>query len=297
MGDKSGINWTHATWNFLRGCFLKNKDCINCYAMHVAHRYDFPGGPYEGLTKVVNGHAIWNGVVRYVPHLMDQPIRWSRPRLIFVNSMSDVWHEDVSMDIMIQACEVMQEASWHQFQVLTKRSARQAELLPQITLKNGRNMGKDPLENVWWGISVGCEDNAPLLLDLAETPAIIRWISAEPLHANVDWEKWLPISKAHWVVLGGESQAGCREMKTEWVEGGIAVCRAVGIKPYVKQMGEVWAREHGIKGDRTAEQLENLPESCRVREWPVDLEKVMARVKPKPVKGKQAQCFELPVVE
>lgn len=193
MADKTGIEWTDATWNPLRGCSRVSEGCRHCYAEGVAKRFSGPGLPYEGL--IAKGGQ-WNGQIKLVPELLDQPLKWSRPRRIFVNSMSDLFHENVSENYVARVFDVMARAPQHTFQILTKRPDRMKWVVEWI----GRLWERDeeasrlpwPLPNVWLGVSV--EDQAtanariPLLL---ETPAAVRWISAEPLLAAVDLSRWM----------------------------------------------------------------------------------------------------------
>src|SRR4051812_8243950 len=129
MGDKSTIEWTDATWNPVRGCSIVSKGCTNCYAMRQAHRSSGAGGAYEGLTKLTKGGPVWTGEVRPVPELLEQPLKWRRPRRIFVNSMSDLFHEGVPAEFIYDVFSVMAAARQHVFQVLTKRPARMRTLL------------------------------------------------------------------------------------------------------------------------------------------------------------------------
>lgn len=213
MSDHTGIAWTDATWNPIRGCTRVSEGCRHCYAETVAHRFGGPGLPYEGLT---NARGQWNGTIRVVDeHLLD-PLRWQRPRKVFVNSMSDLFHENVSDETIDRVFAVMALAPRHTFQVLTKRPERMLSYLtkridPFDYGRKGAVLGRAwtllgdasrrltkyrhegvmsrpwPLPNVWLGVSV--EDQAtadariPLLL---QTPAAVRFISAEPLLGSVD---------------------------------------------------------------------------------------------------------------
>jgi protein gp37 len=182
MGDHSAIEWTDATWNPVRGCAIVSKGCTNCYAMRQAHRSSGAGGAYEGLTKRSKGGPVWTGKVRLVPELLEQPLQWRRPRRIFVNSMSDLFHEDVPVDFIYRLWCTMAAARRHRFQILTKRGARMREVL------TGRDVQeRQVLDNVWLGVSVedqvAADERIPQLL---ETPAAVRWISAEPLLGLID---------------------------------------------------------------------------------------------------------------
>ncbi|EQD41740.1 Phage Gp37Gp68, partial [mine drainage metagenome] len=193
MGDRTGISWTDATWNPLRGCSRVSAGCVHCYAEIVAARFSGPDQPYEGLLHPIT-HG-WNGQLRFVEGALEQPLRWSRSRLIFVNSMSDLFHENVPDDWIDRIFAVMALAPRHTFQVLTKRPERMLAYLGQLTdnrehaigaqmlaISRGRDPGLPelPLPNVWLGVSV--EDQAaadvriPLLL---QCPATVRWLSCE----------------------------------------------------------------------------------------------------------------------
>ncbi len=172
--QKNGIVWTDETWNPLRGCSRVSEGCRNCYAESVARRFDGPGLPYEGL--IASGGQ-WNGQIKLVPEKLDEPLRWQRPRRIFVNSMSDLFHPNVPNEYIDRVFAVMALASQHTFQVLTKRPERMLEYLNRRTT----------MPNVWLGVSienqVTADERIPLLL---QTPAAVRWVSAEPLLRPVD---------------------------------------------------------------------------------------------------------------
>ena len=284
MGQKTGIEWTESTWNPIRGCSRVSKGCRNCYAETVANRFKGPGEPYEGL--IAKGGQ-WNGEVKLIEHKLDEPCRWSKPRMIFVNSMSDLFHPAVPFETIAGIFGIMAAASWHTFQVLTKRPERMLEFFQWIDQHPERKdfdnpqarsqLGEDhwipfflaqkasellpnagagltvdikgcwPLENLWLGVSV--EDQAtadariPLLLD---TPAAVRWISAEPLLGPVDLSSLADPSKVkgtiHWVVVGGESGTYARPMHPNWPASLRDQCQSVGIPFLFKQWGE-WAPE------------------------------------------------------
>lgn len=226
MSDKTGIEWADATWNPVRGCSLVSDGCKNCYAMGVAGRFGGPGQPYDGLTiKTIQG-AKWTGKIMLVPSMLTQPIRWKRPRKIFVNSMSDLFHEAIPDSYIDQVFAAMALAPRHVFQVLTKRPAR---MLAYLTAKDrdeaigwaesalyeevgklpsgayqGPTHRRLPLPNVWLGVSVEnqttADERIPLLL---QTPAAVRWLSMEPLLGPVDLESSL--GGTEWI--GG--QRGC----------------------------------------------------------------------------------------
>jgi protein gp37 len=251
----------------------------------MAARFSGPGMPYEGLAYMgADGKGHWTGKLKYVPEHLNDPISWQRPSLIFTNSMSDLFHETADFNAIVNSYEVMEKANWHIYQTLTKRPELEAELLPKITLKSGRNLGTDPLPQVWAGVSIEDEKTAAERAKwLARIPAALRWWSAEPLIGNVDWERWLAISKADWVVFGGESKQGgspCREMQVSWVREGLEACRKLKITAFVKQMGWVWAKDFlhpgKFEADPKGKKMECWPLDIRVREWPVDIKSALA---------------------
>lgn len=213
MADRTGIEWTDATWNPLRGCSRVSEGCRHCYAETVAARFSGPGLPYEGLIHPKTRG--WNGKIKLVPEVLDQPLRWKRPRRIFVNSMSDLFHEGVRDNFIAAVFGIMAAAPQHTFQVLTKRPERALNWfatmahLPRAKLhecvkgamgyhharRPAINDGPWPLPNVWLGVSVedqaAADERIPLLL---QCPAAVRWISAEPLLGPIDpielfWER------------------------------------------------------------------------------------------------------------
>jgi protein gp37 len=228
MGDSSAIEWTDATWNPLRGCSRVSEGCRHCYAEGVARRFAGPGQPYEGLVRLdASGRpkAQWNGVVRMVPEHLGDPLRWTRPRRVFVNSMSDLFHESLEFEQIASVFEVMAMSPDHTFQVLTKRPerargffawvARHAELdridegdvvfarnaglladdvrerrVEALTLDSADVVVEWPLANVWLGVSVehqaAADERIPVLLG---TPAALRWVSYEPALGPVDFTR------------------------------------------------------------------------------------------------------------
>lgn len=279
MSAKTGIEWTDATWNPLRGCSRVSEGCRHCYAEGVAKRFSGPGLPYEGL--IAKGGQ-WNGAIKLVPELLDQPLRWRKPRRIFVNSMSDLFHENVPESYVQQVFAVMAKARQHTFQILTKRPDRMRAMLAGKDLRwlvdgclqliNDGRMSPEafsmqwPLPNVWLGVSVEDQKTAseriPVLLN---TPAAVRWVSAEPLlgavdltcigysPADSDWTYcWDALSgfrankcggtegnpKLDWVVVGGESGKDARPMHPEWARSLRDQCAAAGVPFLFKQWGE-----------------------------------------------------------
>lgn len=230
MGDATGIEWTDATWNPIRGCSRVSEGCRHCYAERVAWRFGGPGQPYEGLTR--NGR--WTGEVRVVESAMDQPLRWQRPRRIFVNSMSDLFHPALGLDVIDRVFAVMRAAPRHTFQVLTKRPAVMAMYTTSMGLA---------LPNVWLGTSVedqrAADDRVPWLM---RTQAAVRFLSIEPLLGPVDLSGWErspgAVRGIDWVIVGGESGPGSRPMDPAWARGVRDWCVAHGVPFLFKQWGE-----------------------------------------------------------
>jgi protein gp37 len=231
MSQKSTIEWTEATWNPVRGCSKISPGCTHCYAETFAERF-----------RGVRGHPYEQGFdLRLVPNKLREPLLWGRPCMIFVNSMSDLFHEGVPDDYVEQVCRVMEAAHWHTFQVLTKRSERMAELL------KSKLESFAALEHVWWGVSVeNRRHGLPRIDHLRPAPARVRWLSVEPLLEDIGE---LNLDGIHWVVVGGESGFGARPMDIEWVRPILRQCRHAGIPFFFKQWGGVRKSEAGRELD------------------------------------------------
>ena len=270
------IEWTDRTWNPTRGCTRVSSGCEHCYAERVARRFDRPGGSYEGLTT----SGRWNGEIRLVPEKVDDPLRWRKPSRVFVDSMSDLFHEGVPDDYIETVFHVMGLARQHQFQVLTKRPERMRALLQsfefqevacEIDTDGGYASLPWPFPNVWLGVSVEdqatADERIPLLL---ETPAAIRFLSCAPLLAPLDLGcLWVsPHRRAiDWVIVGGESGPGARRCGEEWVRSIVEQCRESRTPCFVKQLGLYWSRLHGARSRKGADPSE-WPEDLRVRGFP-----------------------------
>jgi protein gp37 len=251
MADKSKIEWTDATWNPVRGCSVVSEGCRNCYAMAVAARFSGSGMPYEGLAYRNESGAHWTGETRLIQEHLEDPIRWRKPRRIFVNSMSDLFHESLSETQIQNVFSVMESARHHIYQILTKRPQRMFDFVKKFDdwLKYasdypGQLSFAERFAHVWLGVS--CEDQKtaderiPLLL---QTPAAVRWISAEPLLEWIDVTEYLGWNKAHptkldWVVAGGESGPKSRPMHPYWIESLRDQCLAADVPFFFKQWGE-----------------------------------------------------------
>lgn len=283
MADNSKIEWTDASWNVVVGCDKISPGCKNCYAIRDAHR--MAGNPnekiakvYRGLTEIKNGAPNWTGIVRFVEDRLDQPLRWKRPRMIFVNSQSDLFHEAIDDLTITRIFNVMALADWHIFQILTKRPVRMLEFVKkyiansftnEIEIKGRKITFETAFKHVWFGVSCENQETAderiPLLL---QTPAAIRWISAEPLIGEIDLDKagaieWDAIGgeaamlnfsrgKIDWVVAGGESGPNARPMHPDWARKLRDQCIAAGIPFFFKQNGayvwrETWGDSTGDK--------------------------------------------------
>lgn len=232
---ETSIEWTDATWNPVAGCTILTAGCTNCYAMRMAARLDAMGvAKYKGLTRRSGGRSVWTGKVRIDPKSLEIPMKWSKPRKVFVNSMSDLFHDDVPVDFIEQVWRVMKSTPRHTYQILTKRPDRMARLLAQRPF--------EVLPNVWLGTSV--EDDRVLhrLDDLRRVPAAIRFVSLEPLIGSVAGGN---LSGIHWAIVGGESGPRAREVKPEWVEEIQDMCTTSKTAFFFKQWGGVRPKSGG----------------------------------------------------
>jgi len=219
MSEHSKIEWTDATWNPVRGCTKISPGCTHCYAAVFAERFrGVPGHPYE------QGFDL-----RIVPEKLTEPLRWRQPRMVFVNSMSDLFHDDVDDDYIEAVVKVMQKANWHTFQILTKRSERLRDLL------KGRLRFAAALEHIWWGVSVeNRRHGLPRVAHLQAAPAAVRFLSIEPLLEDVGR---FNLDGVAWVIVGGESGAGARPMAKEWVINIRDLCAESRVPFFFKQWG------------------------------------------------------------
>lgn len=292
------IEWTDVTWNPVRGCTKIAPGCAHCYAETFAERF-----------RGVPGHAYEQGFdLRLVPEKLAEPLKWKTPRRVFVNSMSDLFHEDVPDTFIAAVFGVMAATPKHTYQILTKRSKRmrawfrwlrewetddpsaaiQLKLLAACVLEGMEGPGLGgrildaswPLRNVWLGVS--CEDQRRAderIPDLLATPAAVRFVSAEPLLGPIDFRQIGTYRGEHlsafdeivghverpplsWVIVGGESGPGARPCRVEWVRDIVRQCKAATVPVFCKQLGSVWAREHG--GDRKG----GAPEFWPAGDWP-----------------------------
>lgn len=285
MSDKTGIEWTRsddgtagATWNPVTGCTKVSAGCDHCYAETFAERW-----------RGVPGHHFENGFdVTLRPERLEQPLRWKRPRRVFVNSMSDLFHDAVPDEHIVRVFDTMLNARRHTFQVLTKRHARMRSF---VTRYLSGAFATEPLDssplaatldrppaNIWLGVSA--EDQkwwdirVPALMD---TPAAVRFVSAEPLlgpidpaldHECGDPPHWQCPQMPDWLIIGGESGPGARPMRMEWVRELLARCREpeVSTVPFVKQLGSVLGKQLGA-GSKGGD-MDRWPPDLRIREFP-----------------------------
>jgi protein gp37 len=249
MGDTS-IEWTDATWNPVAGCTVISPGCTNCYAMRMAARLDAMGTTkYRGLTRTSGARAVWTGRARIDEASLKIPESWKRPRRIFVNSMSDLFHEDVSAAFIAKVWAVMQAAPQHTYQILTKRPERMAEITPSLPL----------LKHVWLGTSVESADYLHRVDELRAVPAAVRFVSFEPLLGSV---AGVSLVNIHWAIVGGESGPRARPMLEQWVDEIEAACRDAPAAFFFKQWGGVRKARTGrrYKGT-TFDEMPTLPQS------------------------------------
>jgi protein gp37 len=214
MADRSAIEWTEATWNPVTGCDKVSPGCAHCYAQTFAERFrGVPGHPYEQGFDL----RIWED-------RLEHPLRWKRPRLIFVNSMSDLFHERIPFDFVARVFEVMATAEQHTFQILTKRHERLSALAPLLPWP----------PNVWMGVSIENRRFVHRADHLREVPAAVRFVSAEPLLGRLDG---LDLGRIDWVIAGGESGSRHRPVRVEWLRDLRDQCLGAGVAFFFKQWG------------------------------------------------------------
>lgn len=278
------IQWTDETWNPVRGCTRVSPGCMNCYAERQAFRFAGPGQGYNGLVKISNGHPQWTGEIVQVLDKLRIPYKWRRPRMVFVNSMSDCFHENVEDWFLDNMFAVMALCPQHIFQILTKRPDRMREYINttktrlSITARTGK-IPPWPLPNVWLGVSVEnqkyADERIPIL---AQTAAQVRFLSCEPLLEKIDITRWIDRDKIRlaggswtselidWVICGGESGPEARPFSLIWADSLRAQCVDHRVPFFMKQVGS-----NAIMcptKDRKGGDMSEWPESLRVRQWP-----------------------------
>jgi len=233
MSERSAIEWTNATWNPTRGCTKVSPGCKHCYAETFAERF-----------RGVPGHAYESGFdLQLVPSALELPLRWRAGRLIFVNSMSDLFHERIPREYIARVFDVMRKATQHQFQVLTKRADRLEDFAGHI----------DVPPNVWLGVSVESDEFKWRMNHLRRVRTRIRFLSIEPLLGALGR---LNLSGIHWVIVGGESGPGARPMEAQWVRAIRSQCREAGVPFFFKQWGGVQKKRAGrVLDGRTYDEM------------------------------------------
>lgn len=227
------IEWTDATWNPVTGCSVMSAGCTNCYAMEMAKRLEAMGvEKYSGLTRRSGSRTIWKGNVREDPNALEIPHRWKKPRTIFVNSMSDLFHDKVSDTFILDVWQVMSDTPRHNYQILTKRPERMAALVSKKV--------KKILPNVWLGTSIENSEVLERVDHLRSVPAAIRFISFEPLIGPVGK---INMSGVHWAIVGGESGRSARPIREEWIDELYQQCSKQKVAFFFKQWG-TWGKDN-----------------------------------------------------
>ena len=233
MAQNSTIEWTEATWNPVAGCTILSPGCTNCYAMRLAYRLDAIGQPkYQGLTRKTGGRAKWTGKIHLDEAALEIPKKWRRGRTIFVNSMSDLFHDDVPLEFIGRVFEVMADTQHHTYQVLTKRAERLEGL-------------GDCLEwpqNVWMGVSIENAAYAWRTTHLVRTRAAVKFLSLEPLLGPLNG---MDLTGIDWVIAGGESGPGARAVDPNWIRSIRDQCREQNVAFHFKQWGGVNKKRTG----------------------------------------------------
>jgi len=227
------IEWTDATWNPVAGCSIVSAGCTNCYAMEMAKRLQaMDVEKYKGLTRRSGKRTIWNGVVHEDRGALDIPLRWKKPKKIFVNSMSDLFHERVSDAFILDVWNVMRSTPHHHYQILTKRPERMADIV--------RSRVGSILPNVWLGTSIENADVLDRAGALRAVPAAIRFISFEPLIGPVGS---VDLSNIHWAIVGGESGRAARPIREAWIDEIYDQCFRFETAFFFKQWG-TWGKDN-----------------------------------------------------
>ena len=222
----SKIEWTESTWNPVTGCTKASEGCLNCYAERMAKRLKA-----MGQANYANGFE-----VTMHPNVLEYPLKWKKSQVIFVNSMSDLFHEDVPLEFIRQIFDVMKRADWHTFQILTKRAKRLEELAPLL----------DWPQNVWMGVTVENASCAYRIDRLRTVPAAVLFLSMEPLLSAVDD---MNLEGIGWVIVGGESGPGARPIQKQWVRGIRKQCREAKVPFFFKQWGGINKKRAGRELD------------------------------------------------
>jgi protein gp37 len=231
MSDSTAIEWTDATWNPVTGCTKISAGCDHCYAERFSERF-----------RGTAGHPFENGFeLTLRPERLEQPLRWRQSRMIFVNSMSDLFHKEIPRKFIAPVFETMEHAHWHTFQVLTKRSS-----LMRDFLRGRYGTGRGPV-HIWLGVSVEDGSKASRIRHLQDAPAGMRFLSVEPLLGPMGK---LDLTSIDWVIVGGESGPGARAMNPDWVREVRDQCLESGVAFFFKQWGGLRPKSGGRKLDR-----------------------------------------------
>ncbi|MBU2537723.1 MAG: phage Gp37/Gp68 family protein [Proteobacteria bacterium] len=220
--SSSKIEWTESTWNPVTGCTKISDGCTNCYAERMAHRL-----MAMGQANYANGFD-----VTLHPHTLSAPLKWKKPRTIFVNSMSDLFHNEVPLEFIQQVFSIMKQAHWHRFQVLTKRAERLADLAPSL----------DWAKNIWMGVTIEKDTYLSRLEYLRKVPAALKFLSLEPLLGPMPD---IDLTDIQWVIVGGESGPGARPIEEKWVLDIQKKCGASKVPFFFKQWGGVNKKKAG----------------------------------------------------
>lgn len=226
MADNSPIEWTDATWNPVTGCTKISPGCKNCYAERLALRLREMGN-----SRYANGFSL-----TLHPEALDLPFRWTKPKMIFVNSMSDLFHDSVPEDYIRKVFDVMVKAHWHKFQILTKRADRLSRIAQRLPWP----------AHIWQGVSIESQAYVNRVPLLRRVPATVRFLSIEPLLGPIPN---LPLEDIHWVIVGGESGPGHRPIRVEWVRDIRKQCVSANVPFFFKQWGGRTPKSGGRKLD------------------------------------------------
>ena len=224
----TSIEWTDKTWNPTKGCSKVSEGCTNCYAIRMAARLEAMGHPlYRELTRRSGKRTQWTGRISIDERSLEAPLKWRKPVRVFVNSMSDLFHEDIPRDFLTRIWDVMKSADRHQFQILTKRPQNMLEMLTDTE-------SFPVLPNVWLGVSVENADHLDRVEVLQKTPATVRFLSLEPLLGPLPG---LDLAGSDWAIVGGESGPGARAIEEEWALSIRDQCREANVAFFFKQWG------------------------------------------------------------
>lgn len=252
MANNSSIEWTEATWNPVAGCSIISPGCTNCYAMRMARRLEIMGQEkYKGTTRVSGGRSKWNGKVNLDGKSLDIPRKWAKGRMVFVNSMSDLFHESVPISFIQRVFKTMNETPQHTYQILTKRAERLSDISHDLPWSN----------NIWMGVSVENSEYVYRIDYLRKSNADIKFLSLEPLLGPLHE---LNLSGINWVIAGGESGPGSRSVDPEWIRDIRDQCVDASVPFHFKQWG-------GVNKKRTGRVLDGRTwDEFPVRRWPSD---------------------------